>query len=292
MKNSVEFYSEGLKLAGDLYLPDSPAADTTLPGVVLCHGFAGIKEVLLPPYAEALAQNGFAALVFDYRGFGASEGDRGRLVPIEQITDIRNALTYMQTLDTVDSERLGLWGTSFGGANAISVAAIDKRVRAVTAQLTFSSGEQAIKGELDQAQKDKLDATIHKAWAREVTKNKPLRLAPPQILSDPESNEFYKATTAEFPALKTKIPLTALRHILEYSPKHAIAEVDCPVLLVAAADDTVCPPEETQTLFDCAREPKKLLILENCRHYDAYAGPAFEKGSSAAVEWYKQHLLG
>ena len=69
----VHFYSEGARLAGMLYLPDGTGAEAKKAGIVLCHGFTGIKEFLLPQYAEAFAQAGFAALTFDYRGFGESD---------------------------------------------------------------------------------------------------------------------------------------------------------------------------------------------------------------------------
>ena len=79
MKQEVVFYSENCKIIGDLYLPENAGPDEKYPAVVLCHGFSGIREILLPPYAELFAQNGFAALIFDYRGFGDSEGERGRI---------------------------------------------------------------------------------------------------------------------------------------------------------------------------------------------------------------------
>jgi predicted alpha/beta hydrolase len=66
----VHFYSEGARLAGILYLPERAGGEQRKAGIVLCHGFTGIKEFLLPQYAEAFAQAGFAALTFDYRGFG------------------------------------------------------------------------------------------------------------------------------------------------------------------------------------------------------------------------------
>ena len=79
MKQEVVFYSEVSKLIGDLYLPDTHTEGTKLPSVILCHGFAGIREILLPQYAELFSQNGFAALVFDYRGFGNHGNHRGEI---------------------------------------------------------------------------------------------------------------------------------------------------------------------------------------------------------------------
>ena len=141
---TVHFYSEGSRLAAHLYLPDGANAGDRRPGIVLCHGFTGIKEMILPQYAKAFAEAGFAALAFDYRGFGESDGSRGRLLWQEQAADIRNAVTYMSTRDEVDSERLGLWGTSYGGALAPYAFALDERVKACVGQLGFADGYAAI----------------------------------------------------------------------------------------------------------------------------------------------------
>ncbi|MFA5353884.1 MAG: alpha/beta fold hydrolase [Thermodesulfovibrionales bacterium] len=283
-KRKVSFFSEGTPIAGELYLP--AGKQEKLPAVVLCHGFSGTKELLLPAYAEGLAESGYAVLAFDYRGFGESEGERGRLVPDEQMTDIRNAVTYMQTLGEVDPERIGFWGTSFGGANAIRVAAIDKRIRAITVQLTFASGRRMVTGNMDTEAVRKLEETLKKVRERAVTQNKVLRLNAGQILTDEESKAFFEKVTQQNPQLNVKIPFITLQHILEHNPEDCIAEVGCPVLIIAAENDGVCPPSESQMLFERAREPKKMLLLEGCRHYDAYAGEPFRKGIAEIRQWF------
>ena len=68
-EKAIQFYSEGLRLSGVLFLPEAPAPH---PGIVLCHGFTAIKELILPDYARRYAAAGYAALTFDYRGFGES----------------------------------------------------------------------------------------------------------------------------------------------------------------------------------------------------------------------------
>ncbi|MCL6588986.1 MAG: alpha/beta hydrolase [Firmicutes bacterium] len=80
-------------------------------------GFQRGAKVLVK--AQAFAAAGFAALTFDYQSFGASEGERGRLNPAEQIIDIRSFITFLQTLPEVEPERIGLWGSSYGGANIL-----------------------------------------------------------------------------------------------------------------------------------------------------------------------------
>ncbi len=289
MQRSVLFYSEGSKIAANLYLPNDSAEQK--PAVVLAHGFSGIKELLLPAYGERLSAAGFVVLAFDYRGFGGSEGERGRLVPLEQMTDIRNAITFMQTLPEVKADAIGLWGSSFGGANALRVAAIDDRVTALVAQLTFGSGRRMVTGKMSPEERAQLAGTLKKAREREVTKNRPLRLSPEQLISDEDSKAFFGKALREYPALSgIKIPFTLLQHIIEHNPDEEVQKITCPVLLLSADNDIVTPPGESQILYDRIQSEKRLVTLENCRHYEAYAGEPFEKGITEIITWFSTYL--
>jgi fermentation-respiration switch protein FrsA (DUF1100 family) len=290
MKQEVSFYSEGSKLTADLYLPEGPG-DARFPAIVLCHGFAGIRDILLPAYAELFARNGFAALVFDYRGFGDSEGERGRLVPAEQVVDIRNALTFMETLPQVDASRMGLWGTSFGGANAIYTAAADSRVKCISVQITFGSGERMVTGGMGAQEREKMLSTIQKAWQRAVTKNKPLYLNMDQILTDLDSKAFYQKTVETHPKLKNRLPLTTIKESLECRPEEQLAKLNIPIMIIGATGDIVCPVEESKILYEKAREPKELFIIENARHYDVYEGEYFKLSAGKALKWFEKYLI-
>ncbi len=74
----VTFFSEGARLVGNLFLPANLQPGERRPGIVLCHGFTGVRQLTLPDYARQFAQAGFIALIFDYRGFGESEGAKLR----------------------------------------------------------------------------------------------------------------------------------------------------------------------------------------------------------------------
>ena len=113
MERKIGFYSDGLKIAGVLYEPEE-ARDKSCLGIVLCQGMIGIKEYFwFPQIAQSFADLGCVALIWDYRGVGESEGERGRLYPLEQADDIRNALTYLQAHAKVDPERLAIIGWEF-----------------------------------------------------------------------------------------------------------------------------------------------------------------------------------
>src|SRR5690349_4082089 len=132
----VTFTSRGVLCAGWLYRPDGLPAGRRAPAVILAHGFSAVKEMGLAAFAESFAAAGFVALVFDYRYFGASGGEpRGQVFAAEQIEGVRNALTWLEDQDGVDPERIGLWGTSFGGGVVTYTATFDRRVKAVVAQV-------------------------------------------------------------------------------------------------------------------------------------------------------------
>jgi uncharacterized protein len=81
MKRAVVFCSEGVKLQGDIYLPDDLREGERRAGIVLCHGYTGVKDLYLPDTARALNAAGYVAMTFDYKGWGESEGSRSRLAP-------------------------------------------------------------------------------------------------------------------------------------------------------------------------------------------------------------------
>jgi len=81
VKTPVSFYSEGCRLVGDVYYPQDLRPGDKRAGVVLCHGYTGVKDLYLPDNARVLTEAGYVAMTFDYKGWGDSEGPRSRLAP-------------------------------------------------------------------------------------------------------------------------------------------------------------------------------------------------------------------
>src|SRR5215510_1863443 len=98
MKTPVTFYSEGYKLVGDVYAPDGLTPDDRRAGIVLCHGYTGVKDLYLPDNARVLTEAGYIVLTFDYKGWGESAGPRSRLAPYSRVYDVQAALTFLGTL--------------------------------------------------------------------------------------------------------------------------------------------------------------------------------------------------
>src|SRR5215471_20221624 len=104
MRRDIGFNAEGVILRGWLYLPEN--APSPMPGVVMAHGFSAVKEMYLDRYAEVFTLAGLAALVFDNRNFGASDGEpRYEIDPWAQVRDYRHAISYLQTVPGIDRDR-------------------------------------------------------------------------------------------------------------------------------------------------------------------------------------------
>ena len=105
---TVEFSSGDGRCAGDLYLPENGGSGQ--PAIVIGHGFSFVKEAL-GEEGKRFSEAGFVTLAIDYRSFGESPGEpRGQLFPLNQVEDYRNAISYLETRDEVDSDRIGSGG--------------------------------------------------------------------------------------------------------------------------------------------------------------------------------------
>src|SRR5438128_548762 len=143
MRQDIEFQAEGPRLRGWLFTPDS--GRPPYPTIVMAHGFSAVKEMYLDSFAEAFAQAGLAAVVFDNRNFGASDGrPRFEIDPWAQVHDYRDAITFASTRPEVDRQRIGVWGSSYSGGHVLVLGAIDRRVKCVVAQVPLVSGYRNI----------------------------------------------------------------------------------------------------------------------------------------------------
>jgi len=290
MRQNIQFYSENCKIEGHLYLPNSINEGEKIPAIILCHGFAGVKEMLLPPYAEKFSKAGYAVLAFDYRGFGESEGIEGALIPANQVVDIRNAITFLETVPEIDQANIGLWGSSYGGANVISTALLDKRVKCLVVQLAFGNGERVISSGKTEAEITKITDSFKKAWQKQVKTNRVLKLGVNRFLTDEQSQVYYKENVDKYDALKISLPFLTMKETFEYKPEQKLQAIKLPIFFVGAEKDSVNPVEETHSLFEKANEPKSKYIVKDATHYTVYEGDLFEDVATRELDWFNTYL--
>lgn len=289
MDKKVQFYSDGLELQGIVYYPENYNEENSYPAIVMCHGFAGVKELLLPNFADLFSKKGFIVLTFDYRGFGESQGNKGVIIPDEQIRDIRAAITYVSTLKEVNQEKIALWGTSLGGANALIATALDDRVKSLAVQITFANGERNNTAGMTQDEKDKFKKSLYKAWANGVVKNRGIRLPLKKVLSDAQSKEFFNTHIDKFPeAMSETVPFTTTLHINELKPEEYFDKIKVPVLITGAANDTVNLPSESEEVYNRLGEIDKEIQMVEAGHYDIYYGDKLNLVADKQSEWFQK----
>ena len=287
MNISTHKLSDGIALT----LRTPVGSNTNLPVIILCHGFCGIQDILLPAFAEAFTQAGFATVTFDYRGFGDSEGERGRLVPAMQIDDILSVIGWVKEHPRLDSPHIGLWGPSFGGCHVFGVAVRAPEVKCIVSQLAFADGEELVTGKMSVAEKEAFLATLDKMAVKQRNTGKEMFVNITRVLSDEESKAFFEENKAQYPKMDIKIPFLTVRETLQYKPARNASLVTCPSLVVIAGNDTVNPPEQGKALFDAVgAKNKQLFEVPGARHYDMYTGEHFRHVTDLQVAWFKEHL--
>jgi fermentation-respiration switch protein FrsA (DUF1100 family) len=295
-RRDIEFDAEGVTLRGWFY----PAEGSTevAPTIVMAHGFSAVKEMYLDKFAEAFAAGGLNALVYDNRNFGDSDGTpRLEIDPWAQVRDYRHAITYAITLPETDASRIGIWGSSYSGGHVLVVGAIDRRVKAVVAQVPLISGYDNVRalvrsdfidGFREQFDADRLARFQGKEPAMvPVVAENPLD---PAALPTPDSWQWFTETGKNrAPNWKNEVTLRTVEMLGEYNPGDYIAQISpTPLLLLPARNDVLTPSAFAIGAYEQAREPKKLVILPG-GHFDAYV-KGFDASSEPALAWFREHL--
>lgn len=287
MHEPVSIFSEGTRLAADLWLPDDVEAGERLPAILLCHGWGGFKEHLNATYAPWFAKAGFAVLAFDYRGWGESDprwvpiGDvpqpdaqgeatlRVRAVrevvdPFDQVRDIQNCLDYLEGHARVDRERIGLWGTSYGGGHVVFLAAHDPRVKVIVAQVGAQQPAEAL-------------------IASGIARERALARARGETGGIPEQSDGA-------PGLAGTPDLAKMQH---YRPIATASLIRIPVLVIDAEKEELFDRmEHGHAVYEIVRRnvPARYesFPCEHYKIYDEYYLPA----SNLARDWFVEHLKG
>jgi fermentation-respiration switch protein FrsA (DUF1100 family) len=292
MPKPVAFYSEGVRLVGDVYSPDDAGPGERRAGIVLCHGYTGVKDLYLPDNARALTRAGYVAMTFDYKGWGDSGGPRSRLAPYSRVADVQAALTFLGTLPEVDPGRLGLYGTSYGGATVVWVGAVDARVKCVVSVVGIGNGARWMRSvRRPDEWHDLLERSARDRVRRVLGGESEFVNREEVLLPDRQSAALAAAARRNNPAAVGTIPLEYVDDTLGFNPEWVVDRIaPRPVLFITTDDDRLVPPEESAALYARAGEPKKLVVLKGHGHYEVYAEPAFSEVMAAALDWYEQHL--
>jgi dienelactone hydrolase len=291
-RSDVTFPSGGDTCAAWLYRPDGHGPH---PIVILAHGFGGVREARLWAYAERFAAAGMAALVFDYRHFGASGGEPRQLLDIErQHDDWRAAIEFARGLDGVDPERVALWGTSFSGGHVAVLAAEDHRVAAAISQGPYLDGIAALWA-AGPRNNLRLAAAGLRDEARRLAGRSPHMLpvvGPPgttAAMNSPDAEPGYLALFPPDVQFRNEVAARIGLRIASYRPIRHAPQIACPWLVCVADQDVITPPRPALKAAGLA--PRGEARRYPYRHFDIYVGEAFEQVVADQVEFLTRQLL-
>lgn len=286
----VNFYSEGSKLEADYFIPDDYLEGEQRAGIVLCHGYSGVRTVILPDYAEYFVAAGYPVLSFDYRGFGGSEGTKWRIIADEQLQDIRNAVTWLEAQPEVDPERLGIWGTSNGGAHIVAAAAGDPRVKCAVGQVGYGDGWRLLTENYSPAELDNFLALLKEDRTQRVMTGEGKTVPVATLLNSPQTSQFMGEALKAFPDMYCEISWESAEATLDFRPIDVVDKIaPRALMLIAAEKDDLCKPNAYRDMFDRAGEPKRWVSYP-IEHYEIYQPEWVKQSASAALEWYEEHL--
>jgi fermentation-respiration switch protein FrsA (DUF1100 family) len=298
--NAVEFTSAGVRCAG-VHLQGEGEAfldeQGRRPCVVMAHGFAGTVDSGLLPFAERYAAAGLDVLAFDYRHFGASEGEPRQLLLIAaQHEDYHAAIALARTLEAVDPERIVLWGTSFSGGHVVPVAVADGRVAAVISQVPGMDGLRTVAKLLHYAGPLAL-ARATLAGLRDLVSSyrggEPVMVAvvgPPGSLaamSTPDAEPGYRAITG--PSWRNEVSARILLVVGMYRPGLQADRLPCPILIQIADRDAVVPVKAAQDAAWLATGRAEVRTYP-IGHFDIYTGSPFEQATRDQTHFLRRHL--
>lgn len=284
----VSYFSGGAEISGILRLPDT---DGPYPAIVQGPGWLGLKDAkLYLPYHEALTAAGFAVLIFDYRGFGDSGGDRGTLSPSLQLEDLINSVTYLQTRDDVEPDRIGVFGSGgTGGGNAVLLSARDPRIRCAVAQVPVADGSDWLKRMRREYEWYEFLERLEIDRRKRVTSGSGEMVNPREEIMVPTPERREAAVKKDVDdRIPTSVPLAAAEDILAYRPIDHAAKARN-LLVIGVENDAVTPTDHAVALFEAAPDPKQLIMQRNTTHYAAYAQYG-ETVIPRIVGWFEAHM--
>jgi dipeptidyl aminopeptidase/acylaminoacyl peptidase len=290
----ITLWSDGTRLSGVLLYPKDRQEGERLPALVLCNGWGGTKAFLMRSgIAPRFAAAGYVVINYDYRGWGDSDGRlvvRGEMPepdkdgtvtvkaqairdvvdPVDQQKDIDAAVSYVYGESLVDNDRIGIWGTSFGGGHVIYRAAHDSRIACVVAQV----------GSMPDDWTKRFPAGL-----KNVHKGKSDRA---RGLSDPVPQGGGSPGGLKGTPYSERIAL--------FNPGQYADRVNVPTLLIDAEKEHYFKIHENSgRVHEILKKngvPTEYHVLKGKKHYDVYSGQTLDEVMKREIAWFDKYLKG
>ncbi|WP_051574143.1 alpha/beta hydrolase [Mycobacterium sp. URHB0044] len=300
VKVDIEFRADsGVTLRGWVKTPDSEGPHPT---IVMSPGFTS-SITRLETVADAFVARGFGVLLYDQRTCASSDGEpRQDIDPVAQDRDMQMALSFVERHPALDSDRIGLWGSSFSGASVLVVAAMDRRVKAVVSQVPFISGyEQFVLGS-GHGGLAAINHSVNLDRQGRLNGEEPGRVPLVRMPTDPADHPVLFEDRADYEYLVggpqgpadgwiNSVTVRSTGRTLAYDVRPFMRRISpTPLLMVVASDDQTTPPSLALEAYEAALEPKELVMISG-GHYAVYwPHLSRDRVTAAAARWFETHL--
>lgn len=289
---SVSIISDGLKLDGSYYWEEGVVQDET-PIVIVCSGFTGLKHIHPERFARFLTKQGFLCFGFDYRGFGESEGKRGKVLLEEQVRDIANVVAYVRARADAEGRKLVLagWGMA-GGLVLDAFRQVEDLVDALISMNGFFDAvrvQKALRGELGWKEFRQFlnQERLRLAQGGEAQEIDPFRIYP----LDPISKGYVDGVLWKTPGYGLTSDLDFADSLIAFRPESHIDQrfARTPLLIAHGGENDLHPVTEAQSLYATYPGPKAMYLLPEGGHTEWMLDddPKFQTFAGQVADWLK-----
>ena len=270
---TVSIPSAGLRLHGVLGVPAGLRRGERRAAFLVLHGFGGNCDsagVINP--TRVLNGLGYVTLRFDMRGCGKSEGEFGRIICLEQVEDLGNALSFLAQHHAVHPDRIGVIGSSFGGAVAVYAGGTNPRIAAVVSNGGWGHGERKFRGQHTTPQAwAKFTGMLEEGRATLTRTGKSLMVPRGEIVPIPARvKENLERQNVQMLATNSveMFPAETAQSMFDFRAEEVVGRIaPRPLLLIHAANDSVTPTEQSVEMFKRAGQPAELHLFSGLDHF-------------------------
>jgi pimeloyl-ACP methyl ester carboxylesterase len=269
----VSFQSAGLRLHGILSVPNGLRPGERRAAFLVLHGFGSNSDsptCIMP--AKVLNEFGYVTLRFDMRSCGKSEGEFGRIICLEQVEDTGNALNFLAQHGNVDPDRIGVIGSSFGGAVGVYAGGTNPRVAAVVSNGGWGHGERKFRGQHRTPEAwAKFTKMLEEGKAHRARTGKPLMVPRYDIVPIPDhvrANLDKQGVGMLAPGSVETFPAETAQSMFDFRAEEVVGNIaPRPLLLIHSAKDSVTPTEQSIEMFKRAGQPAELHLFAGLDHF-------------------------
>jgi uncharacterized protein len=280
------FFSDSFELDCVAYYPDGAGP---FPVVLACSGFLGLYRIHPERFARKFAASGIATVSFDYRGYGASQGPRNRVIIEEQIRDIRAAATFALSLEDVDRSAMYLLGWALGGGLVIDASRELPHVRGLIAINGLYDGLAFLKAhrsddELDALRREADDDRLARCTTGKLRFVDPFHIYP----LDDETLSYVRANLDTVTGYESQsCSLEFFESLLRWSVLPTAGQISTPLLAAHGDSNLLHPSSQLDMLVECYGGPTKVHWMQGSGHTEWMAdeNPTFVTLADTIATW-------